>query len=296
MAYITVGQENSTDINIHYEDHGQGDVLVLIHGYPFSGTAWEKEEAAFLSEGYRVITYDRRGFGLSSKTSMGYDYDTFAKDLDILMTKLDLRNVTLVGHSMGTGEIARYLGTYGEERVSRAVFVAPIPPFLLKTNDNPNGVPKEVFSGFQKAIESDRYAFISVFLSKFYNLDKPIGKSLTKEKLDADFNLASLASPIGFNKCVETWTTDFRKDLPKIKVPCLVIQGDDDQILPFELCGKLLASLLNCPLKVIAGGSHGIPWTHADFITSEILGFIGSSKGKEVPLKKGETGKSAALH
>lgn len=275
MPFITVDKENSSDIRIHYEDHGQGEeVLVLIHGYPFSGTAWEKEEAVFLQEGYRVITYDRRGFGLSSKPSSGYNWDTFANDLDKLLTTLDLRNVTLVGHSMGSGEVTRYLANFGSDRISRAVMISPIPPFLLKTDEN-EGVPQSKFDEFKDAIKKDRYAFISEFLKNFYNLKMIFGNAdLSDEKLRADFNLAASSSPIGFFECVSTWTADFRQDLSKITVPCLVIQGDADKILPFEFTGKKLAEKISAKLVTISGGSHGIPWTHADEISREIIEFM----------------------
>ncbi len=297
MPFVTVGQENSQDIKIHFEDHGAGEIILMIHGYPFSGTAWEKEEAVLLNEGYRVITYDRRGFGLSSRPSAGYDYDTFASDLNALLTELDLRDVTLVGHSMGTGEIARYLSNFGSDRISRAVFVAPIPPFILKTADNEDGVGQEVFEGFKKAIETDRYSFVTDFLKKFYNTSKLLGKPLSDEKIRADFNLASSSSPIAFLKCVDTWLTDFRDDLPKITIPCHVIQGDADEILPFDITGKLLAEKLNCSLKVIPGGSHGIPWTHADIITEEILSFMGQDiTAASRPAQKKTSDRSASLH
>lgn len=296
MPFVTVAQENSQDIKLHFEDHGSGEIILMIHGYPFSGTAWEKEEAMLLNAGFRVITYDRRGFGMSSRPSSGYDYDTFAKDLDALLTELDLHDVTLVGHSMGTGEIARYLSTYGSERISRAVFVAPIPPFILKTDNNQDGVDQKVFDEFKKAIEVDRYAFITDFLKKFYNTSKLLGKPISDEKLRADFILASSASPIAFLKCVDTWLTDFRDDLPKIDVPCLVIQGDADEILPLDITGKILAERINCSLKVIPGGSHGIPWTHADVISEEIINFMGQGVStKARPVQK-TSDRSASFH
>lgn len=282
MPFITVGKENSSDIKIHYEDHGSGEVLVLIHGYPFSGMAWEKEEARFLAEGYRVITYDRRGFGLSSKPSVGYDWDTFAQDLDKILTELDLNDVTLVGHSMGSGEVTRYLGNFGSDRISRAVMISPIPPFLLKTEDNPQGIEEKVFDKFKEAIVKDRYAFIDTFLDDFYNLGKLMGRpDLSKEKICADFNLAATSSPIAFYECVNTWIADFRDDLPKIDIPLLVIQGDADKILPYEVTGKLLAEKIGAKLKVIPNGSHGIPWTHAEEISQEILDFISDTYQKE---------------
>lgn len=288
MSFITVGKENSVEIKIHYTDRGAGEPVVLIHGYPFSGCAWEKVEAQFLDEGYRVITYDRRGFGESSKPSIGYEWDTFASDLDKILTTLKLTGVTLVGHSMGSGEVTRYLSNFGSDRVARAVFVSPIPPFLLKTEDNKNGVEQEVFEGFKEAIKKDRYEFITEFLKNFYNLDKLIGKpQVSEEKLRADFNLAAKSSPVAFFECVGTWTEDFRDDLTSINVPSLIIHGDADKILPFEVTAERLAKEINARLKVIPGGSHGIPWTHADEIFNEIQDFMGTSRGR-MPGKSSE--------
>lgn len=291
MPFISVGQENSNDIKVYYEDHGQGDVLLMIHGYPFSGVAWEKQATFFLEKGYRVITYDRRGFGYSSKPSVGYDYDTFAKDLELLLIELDLNDVTLVGHSMGTGEITRYLSRYGSKRIKGGILVSPIPPFLLKTSDNQNGVDQKLFDGFNAAIKKDRYAFMSQFLDAFYNLGH--GKhDLSQEKIRADFNLGVSSSPIAFYECVNTWLTDFRQDLPKIDVPILVIQGDKDNILPLDVTGKILAPQIKADLRIIKGGSHGIPWTHADEISEAILEFI----GRDIFERKEEGGLSAELH
>lgn len=275
MPYISVGKENSGSIDIYYEDHGSGNPVVLIHGFPLSGAAWEKEVAALLKAGYRTITYDRRGFGKSSQPATGYDYDTFASDLDKIMTALDLHNAVLVGHSMGTGEVARYLGNYGSNRVSKAVFVAPIPPFLLKTSDNPEGVDQSLFDGFIESIAQDRFTYQTAFFKNFYNLDVTLGKSVSEEVVHNSWNLATSASAIGTAACVPTWLTDFRQDLPKITVPTLIIQGDDDRILPFPVTGKRLhAALSGSRLVVLAGGSHGIPWTHAEDINRELLDFI----------------------
>lgn len=274
MPYITVGKENSSDIRIHYEDHGKGSPMVLIHGFPFSGTAWEKQEAELLKANHRVITYDRRGFGQSDHPSIGYNYDTFADDLHQLITELDLTDVTLVGHSMGTGEIARYLGTFGSKRISRAVFISPIPPFLLKTNDNTTGVDSSVFEGIKSAIVEDRSEYMLEFIKHFYKTEKGFGKIVSTGKSRSDFNLGTSASAIATLACVSAWLTDFRPDLPKIDIPCLVIQGVDDAILPIESTGLLLAKILKVRLVKIEDGSHGIPWTHADIINKEILDFV----------------------
>jgi non-heme chloroperoxidase len=273
MGLITVGQENTTDINLYYEDHGQGDPIVLIHGYPFSGSAWEKQMMYLIEKGYRVITYDRRGFGLSSKAATGYDYDTFAKDLDYLMNELDLQDAVLVGHSMGTGEVVRYLAKYGSDRVKGGVLVSPIPPFILKTDDNPNGVDQKVFDGFKEKIKQDRFAFVTDFMENFYNLGL-LNHGISEEKMRVDMNLAFMSSPVGFLKCVDTWLTDFRPDLQKIKTPMLVIHGDKDKILPYDLTAKLLPKLIGAKLETIEAGSHGIPWTHADEISRMIFEFV----------------------
>lgn len=274
MPFINVGQENSGDIELYYEDMGKGDPLVLIHGYPFSGLAWEKMVPFFLDKGFRVITYDRRGFGMSAKPASGYDFDTFAKDLNAIMVELELENVTLVGHSMGSGEVTRYISHYGADRVKCGVLVSPLQPFLLKTADNQTGVDQSVFDGFKEAIVKDRYAFITQFLKNFYNLGI-LTTNMSEEKLRADFSLAASASPIAFLKSVDTWITDFRKDLPKLKnIPMLVIHGEKDQIIPIDASAKLLPQLTGCELKVIEGGSHGLPWTHADMLSQMIFDFM----------------------
>lgn len=285
MPYVTVGNENTGDIKIHYRDHGVGETILMIHGYPFSGTAWEKEELFFLEQGYRVITYDRRGFGLSSRPSSGYTWDTFAEDLDIIINHLDLEEITLVGHSMGTGEITRYLSRFGHSKVTRAVLISPIPPYLLKTEDNLKGVEKRVFEEFKELIRKDRYAFITTFLDNFYSLGKVFnGSAVSKEKLTADLNLASIASPIAMLDCVDTWTDDFRWDLRGFEsVPTLIIQGDNDKILPIEVTGHELANKINARIKIIPGGSHGIPWTHAQEINDSILDFILETEGRFIP-------------
>lgn len=281
MPYLEVDQENSGPINLYYEDHGSGDPVVLIHGFPFSGRAWEKEEFALLNAGYRVITYDRRGFGNSSQPTEGYDYDTFTHDLDVILDVLLMRSgiedIVLVGHSMGTGEVTHYSATKGSSRIKKGVLISPIPPFLLKTDDNPNGVDRAVFDNIQKAILKDRFAYLTQFNNDFFNVDENLGKSISQEALNGHWNIAASASPEGTYKCVPTWLTDFRDDLPKLDIPILVIQGDQDRILPYELTGKLLKSKIkNCKLVTIKGGPHGIPWTNADIINKEMLQFIGS--------------------
>jgi non-heme chloroperoxidase len=277
VPYATVGHENSGAIDLYYEDHGSGKPVVLIHGFPLSGDAWEKQVPPLLKAGCRTITYDRRGFGKSSHAASGYDYDTFAADLNALLTQLDLRDVLLVGHSMGTGEVARYLGTYGSRRVSRAVLVAPIPPHLLKTADNPAGVEQRSIDDFVQSIDKDRFAYLTSFLHDFYNLDLTLGKLVSDEVVRANFTVAAGASALGTAACPPTWLTDFRKDVPKLDVPLLIIQGDADRILPFPATGKRLAELVKgSRLVVIKDGPHGLPWTHGEQIAQELLAFLKS--------------------
>jgi non-heme chloroperoxidase len=274
-SYINVGQENSTPIDLYYEDHGSGPPVVLIHGWPLSGRSWEKQLAALLAAGRRVITYDRRGFGKSSQPATGYEYDTFAEDLHKLVTMLDLRDFALVGFSMGGGEVARYLGTYGTGRVSKAVFMAAVPPFLLKTSDNPDGIDGSVFDGIKKAIAADRPAFLTQFLSNFYNVDVLGGKQISDEVVRESWNVAVGASPIGTLQCVTAWYTDFRKDLPRIDVPTLIIHGDSDRILPIEVTGKpAQAAIKGSRLVTVKGGPHGLNWTHADEVNRELVSFL----------------------
>ena len=275
MSKITVGQENSTPIELYYEDHGSGKPVVLIHGWPLSGASWEKQVAALLDAGHRVITYDRRGFGRSSQPATGYTYDTFAEDLHKLVTKLDLRDFALVGFSMGGGEVARYLGTYGSERVSKAVFIAAVPPFLLKTADNPEGVDGSVFEGIKKAIAADRPAFLSAFLKDFYNVDVLGGKRISDQVVQYSWNVAAAASAKGTLDCVPAWGTDFRKDLPRITVPALVIHGDADRILPITATGiPTHKAVKGARLVVVEGGPHGVTWTHADTVNPELVSFL----------------------
>lgn len=281
MPYIKVGQENSAAIEIYYEDLGTGQPVVLIHGFPLNGHSWEKQTAALINAGYRVIAYDRRGFGASSKPSVGYDYDTFAADLNELMTALDLSDAVLVGFSMGTGEVTRYLGKYGSQRVSRAVLMGPVPPYLLKADDNPEGVPAEVFEGIKTAIVKDRPSFFTGFFENFFNIDKLGGTRITDEAVRMSWNVAVQSSAIATLACVDTWLTDFRADLPKIDVPVLIVHGDDDRILPFDSTAKRLPDLIkNSRLVVIEDGPHAINWTHADEVNQALLEFLGEDAGK----------------
>ncbi len=276
MPFVTVGKENSGNIDLYYEDHGTGKPVILIHGYPLSGRAWEKQLPVLLEAGCRVITYDRRGFGQSSQPWSGYDYDTFAEDLQKLVAKLDLRDFVLVGHSMGGGEVARYLGKFGTKGVSNAVFISAVPPFLLKTPDNPEGVEGSVFEGIKKAVVADRPAFLNQFCLDFYNFDILRGKLVSEQDVQASWNISVGCSPKGALDCVDTWLTDFRKDLKRIDIPTLVIHGNQDRIVPFPNSGKRMPEFVKgAKLVVVEGGPHGIAWTHAEQVNRELLQFLG---------------------
>ncbi len=243
MNYINVGKENSGDINIYYEDHGTGKPVVLIHGWPLSLRSWEKQLPALNGAGYRVIAYDRRGFGDSSKPVTGYNYDVLAEDLHKLMSRLNLQEVTLVGFSMGGGEVARYLGKYGSERVSKAVFMSAVPPFLLKMPGNPEGVDGSVFDGIKKAIVADRPAYLTSFFANFYNTDVLKGKKVSDEVVRFSWNIGAGASPAGTLDCVSAWLTDFREDLKRIDIPVLVMvtqTGSFPSPLPENVCRSSL--------------------------------------------------------
>jgi non-heme chloroperoxidase len=277
MPFLSVGDENSGPIELFYEDHGSGSPVVMIHGYPLSGRAWDKQLTVLLAAGRRVITYDRRGFGKSSQPSFGYDYDTFAADLAALMDELDLQDATLIGHSMGTGEVTRYLGTFGSARVRSAVLVSPIPPFLLHTDDNPEGLPGSLFDGFMKEAKADVPAWMKGFLDNFYNIDEFGGTLVSDQAFQASWNIASAASAVAAVACIKTWEADFRADLPKLDVPVLVVQGDADRILPFEQTGKRLPGLIeDMQLITIQGGPHAIAWTHTLQVNKAILEFVGA--------------------
>lgn len=280
MPFITVGKENSGNIDLYYEDHGTGAPVVLVHGWPLSGASWEKQLPDLLKAGHRVITYDRRGFGRSSQPVSGYNYDTFAEDLNKIITQLGLSDITLAGFSMGGGEVARFLGTYGSERVKQAIFISSVPPFLLKTADNPSGVDGKVFQGIEQAIIADRPALLANFLKDFYNVDVLGGKQISEQAVQLSWNVAAGASPKGTLDCVSAWLTDFRNDLKRIDVPTLVIHGDADRILPISATGKRTAELVKgSKLVVIEGGPHGLTWTHADKVNRELLAFI-AQKGQ----------------
>ncbi|WP_091325082.1 alpha/beta fold hydrolase [Arthrobacter sp. cf158] len=276
MAYITVGNENSTEIELYYEDHGTGQAVVLIHGYPLDGSSWEKQTAALLDAGYRVITYDRRGFGKSSQPTQGYDYDTFAADLKTVLDTLDVNDAVLVGFSMGTGEVARYISTYGSARVAKAVFLGSLEPYLLKTDDNPDGVPQDVFDGLAAAVTADRYAFFTDFFKNFYNSDTFLGTDrLSQESVDASWNLASKSGAFASVAAQPTWLTDFRADIPKIDVPALIVHGTADNILPIDVTGRRFKDALpSAEYLEIEGAPHGLLWTHGAEVNEALLAFL----------------------
>jgi non-heme chloroperoxidase len=281
MPYVTVGKENSSNIELYYEDHGSGKPVVLIHGYPLSGASWERQVPVLLDAGYRVITYDRRGFGKSSQPTTGYNYDTFAEDLHELITHLKLRDFCPVGFSMGGGEVARYLGKYGSKGVSKAAIISGVPPYLLKTADNPEGVDASVFAGIEKAVAADRYAFFTEFFKNFYNTDVLLGKRVSEQAVQASWNVAASASAMASLACVATWHEDFRDDLARIDVPALVLHGDADRILPITASGLRTSKLIKGARQVVVkDGPHCITWTHAAEVNAELLSFLGEKADK----------------
>ncbi|MBD8022681.1 alpha/beta fold hydrolase [Microbacterium gallinarum] len=278
MAYITVGTENSADIELYYTDQGEGRPVVLIHGFPLNGESWGKQQAALLDAGYRVIAYDRRGFGASSKAGSGYDYDTFAADLHALMEDLDLKDAVLVGFSMGTGEIARYLARYGSARVAKAAFLGSLEPYLLITDDNPDGAgPQDFFDGIAASVREDRYAFVSGFFTDFYNLDDNLGSRISQEAVDASIQVANLASNAGMAAAPLTWPTDFRADIGAVDVPTLILHGTADNILPIDATARRFRTMLPDATYIeIEGAPHGLLWTHGTEVNEALLAFLKS--------------------
>jgi pimeloyl-ACP methyl ester carboxylesterase len=279
---VTVGKENSGDIQLYYEDHGSGAAVVLIHGYPLNAGSWEKQIPALLNAGYRVIAYDRRGFGRSSQPTTGYSYDTFAEDLQKVIKHLGLRDFALVGFSMGGGEVARYAGKYGTKGVSKAVIISGVPPYLLKTPDNPEGVDESVFKGIEQAIGADRYAFFTEFFKNFYNSDQLMGKGISEQAMQASWNVAATASATASLACVATWHEDFRADVAKIDVPTLVIHGVGDRIVPIDAGGRRTAKMIpGARLHEVKNGPHNVAWTHAEEVNAELLRFLGQGAAKK---------------
>jgi non-heme chloroperoxidase len=275
MPYVTVGTENSAAIEIHYEDHGSGQPVVLIHGYPLDSSSWEKQTAVLLEAGKRVITYDRRGFGRSDRPTSGHDYDTYAADLSGLLSALELRDAVLVGFSMGTGEVVRYISRYGSDRVAKAVFIGAILPFMLKTDENPSGVPQEAVDGMLDAIKADRYAFFTGFLQNFYNADENHGTRISEEALRYSWQLSTSMSPYTSIWAPATWYTDFRPDIDKIDVPTLIMHGTGDRNVPIDLTSRVLAKKLPSTIYIeIEGAPHGMLWTHGEEINKALLDFL----------------------
>ena len=278
MGHIAVGTQNSTELTLHYTDQGTGQPVLLIHGYPLDGDSWEKQTSALLAAGYRVLTYDRRGFGGSSHAAGGYDYDTFAADLDAVLTRLDLKDVILVGFSMGTGELARYVANYGSERVAKLAFLASLEPFLLQTDDNPEGVPQDVFDGIATAARTDRYAWFTQFYANFYNLDETLGSRISEEVVRANWNTATRSAPVAAYAVVSAWLEDFRRDVEAVRnegKPTLILHGTGDRILPIDATGRRFAKLVPDARYVeIDGAPHGLLWTHAEEVNTALLEFL----------------------
>jgi non-heme chloroperoxidase len=276
VSHIKVATENSIDVKLFYTDQGSGQPVVLIHGYPLNGESWGKQQAALLDAGYRVIAYDRRGFGASTKAGSGYDYDTFASDLSVLIETLDLTDAVLVGFSMGTGEICRYLSTYGSDRIAKVAFLGSLQPYLLKTDDNPDGAgPQEFFDGFSAAARQDRYAFVAEFFKNFYNLDDHRAAGLAQGP--SSMQVANHAGNVAIAAAPLTWPTDFRADIPNVDVPALILHGTADNILPVEVTARRFRELLPDATYVeIEGAPHGLLWTHGDEVNEALLAFLKS--------------------
>lgn len=275
MGFIKVGTENSADIELYYEDHGSGKPVILIHGYPLNGASWEKQTAALLQAGHRVITYDRRGFGKSSQPATGYNYDTFAEDLRSVITALDLKDVAIGGFSMGGGEVARYIGRYGTAGIRKAMIISGVPPYLLKAPGNPEGQDKAMFDGIGAAVQKDRYAFFRDFFGNFYNADETLGKLISQPVIDASWSVAAGCSATAAFACVATWYEDFRKDLERFDIPTLVMHGDADRILPIAATGARTSSMIKgAEYVIVKGGPHGMLWTHADEVSAAMVTFL----------------------
>lgn len=295
MGYITVGNENSTPVELYYEDQGAGQPVVLIHGYPLNGHSWERQTRSLIAAGHRVITYDRRGFGNSSKVNSGYDYDTFAADLNTVLETLDLRDVVLVGFSMGTGEVARYVSQFGHERVAKLAFLASLEPFLVARDDNPEGVPQEVFEGIEAAAKGDRYAWYTRFFSDFYDLEENLGSRISQEAVTASWNVAVSSAPVAAYAVVSAWIEDFRTDVEAVRdsgKPALILHGTADKILPIDATARRFRrELPEARYVEIEGAPHGLLWTHAAEVNSALLSFLGQKRDEN-----GRHSSSAARH
>ena len=273
MGFITAGQENSTDIELYYEDHGTGQAVVLVHGYPLDGTSWERQARELRAAGYRVITYDRRGFGKSSKVEVGYDYDTFAGDLNAVITTLDLTDVILVGFSMGTGELARYAKLFGTDRIAKFAFLASLEPGMLG-----QGVPQSLFDGIEATAKDDRFAWYDNFYNDFYNLNENLGSRISQRVVDASWSVAAAAAPMAAYAVVKTWIEDFTADVAAVRdsgVPTLIVHGTADRILPIDPTGRAFHKAFpEAEYVEIEGAPHGMLWTHATEVNAILLPFV----------------------
>jgi len=268
--------ENGSPVELYYEDHGAGAPVVLIHGWPLSGRSWESQVPALIDAGHRVVTYDRRGFGASSQPYDGYDYDTFAADLNALLEHLDLREVTLVGFSMGGGEVVRYIATYGTDRIAKAVLAAAVPPYLHKSDDHPDGgLDDATIETFEGGIKADRLAFLDEFTTAFFAAGDTTDLVSEPQRLYAR-DIAAFSSPKGTLDCVAAFgRTDFRDDLAKVTVPTLIIHGDSDGIVPFEVSGRRShEAIAGSELVLVEGAPHGLNVTHADEFNAALLAFV----------------------
>ena len=277
MPFVTVGQENTSDISLYYEDHGTGPPVVLLSGWPLDSRSWEPQMHPLLEAGHRVITYDRRGFGQSSRPTEGYDFGTLAGDLDKLLTKLDLREATLIGFSLGTGELARYIGTYGTGRLKGCVFIESLAPSFARSGDNPDGVDRAAVDTVRQAILDDRFAWLTGLLGDFLNLDDLLGKRVSEETVRNAWNAGAAASPWATWACVLTWLDDFGEDIKRIDVPTLILHGTADRILSVKGQGRRMHAALPAAHYVeIDGGPHVMCVTHAREVNRELLTFLRS--------------------
>ncbi|MBF4985281.1 alpha/beta hydrolase [Nonlabens mediterrranea] len=276
MPYLekTTAQHDA-DVSIYFEDQGEGQPIILIHGWPLSGAMWEYQVPVLIENGYRVITYDRRGFGKSSRPWNGYDYHTMAEDLNDLIQQLELENVILVGFSMGGGELAQYVGNFGTSKINKLIFMSSIAPFLLKTDDNPDGAPDDAFKGMESGVKNDRAGFLKDFGPGFVNYEDNQDR-ISKAQLDYNFQIAIDASPKGTLDCINAFgRTDLRDALKKIDVPTLFIHGDADNIVPIEPSSKQGHSIVKgSQLEVINNAPHGLYVTHKDEVNKILLNFI----------------------
>lgn len=273
MPFLTTTSSPATEL--YYVDVGAGQPVVLIHGWPLSLASWENQINALVAAGYRAIAYDRRGFGASGKPASGYDYDTFASDLNDLMKSLDLHDAVIAGFSMGGGEVARYIGRYGTSRLSKTMLLGAVTPFLLKTSDNPDGAPKELFDGMIAGVTKDRLGFLDTFFTNFYNWDQP-HDGVSEDLIPYSKFLAWPASPLATQQSIVAFgTTDFRADVAKIDIPTLIVHGDADRIVPFPISGKKSAEMIKgSRLEVLKGAPHGFAATHPAQLNALMLDFL----------------------